>query len=69
MQDLPAIAAVAKPTGIAVIVDNSWATPLFHQPLALGADIVVHAGTKMFIGHSDAMFGTASANEAYWPRL
>lgn len=69
MQDLPAIAKVANPKGIAIIVDNSWATPLFHQPLKLGADIVVHAGTKMFIGHSDAMFGTASANEEYWPRL
>jgi cystathionine beta-lyase len=69
MQDLPAIAAVAKPRGIAVIVDNSWATPLFHQPLALGADIVMHAGTKMFVGHSDAMFGTVSANEAFWPQL
>ena len=33
-----------------LIVDNSWATPIFHNPLALGADIVVHAGTKMFVG-------------------
>jgi cystathionine beta-lyase len=69
VQDLRAIVAAARPRGIAVIVDNSWATPLFHKPLDLGADIVVHAGTKMFIGHSDAMFGTASANEAYWPQL
>ncbi|WP_421760178.1 cystathionine beta-lyase [Devosia sp.] len=69
VQDLPAIAAVAKPRGIAVLVDNSWATPLYHQPLALGADIVIHAGTKMFVGHSDTMLGTASANEAYWPKL
>ena len=69
MQDLRAIVAAAHPRDIAVVVDNSWATPLFHQPLKLGADIVVHAGTKMFIGHSDAMFGTASANEAYWPKL
>lgn len=69
VQDLPAIASVANPRGIAVIVDNSWATPLFLKPLALGADIVVHAGTKMFVGHSDAMFGTASANERLWPQL
>lgn len=69
VQDLPAIAGVANPREIAVIVDNSWATPLFLKPLALGADIVVHAGTKMFVGHSDAMFGTISANERYWPRL
>jgi cystathionine beta-lyase len=69
VQDLPAIAAVARPRGIAVIVDNSWATPLYYRPLALGADIVVHAGTKMFIGHSDTMFGTASANESWFKRL
>jgi cystathionine beta-lyase len=69
VQDLPAIVAVAKPRGIAVIVDNSWATPLYYHPLALGADIVVHAGTKMFVGHSDAMFGTASANEKWWKAL
>jgi cystathionine beta-lyase len=52
VQDLPAIAAIAKPRGITVIVDNSWATPLYYSPLKLGADIVVHAGTKMFVGHS-----------------
>ena len=69
IQDLPAIAAVAGPRGIAIIVDNSWATPLYYNPLALGADIVVHAGTKMFVGHSDVMFGTASANERWFKRL
>ncbi len=69
MQDLPAIVAVAKTRGIAVIVDNSWATPLFHRPLTFGADLVVHAGTKMFVGHSDAMFGTVSANARTWPSL
>ncbi len=63
VQDLPGIVAAAKTRDAYVIVDNSWATPLFHQPLALGADIVIHAGTKMIIGHSDAMFGTASATE------
>lgn len=69
VQDLPAIVAAARPRGLTVIVDNSWATPLFHQPLKLGADMVLHAGTKMFIGHSDAMFGTVSANARLWPAL
>jgi len=69
IQDLLAIVALAKPRDIAVIVDNSWATPIHHNPLALGADIVVHAGTKMFVGHSDAMFGTTSANEKWWKDL
>lgn len=69
VQDLPAIAAAAHERDIAVIVDNSWATPLYYRPLALGADLVVHAGTKMFVGHSDAMFGTVSANASYWKQL
>ena len=69
VQDLPAIVALAKARDIAVIVDNSWATPIHHNPLALGADIVVHAGTKMFVGHSDAMFGTTSANEQWFKEL
>ncbi len=69
MQDLRAIAEVAKARDITVIVDNSWASPLFHNPLALGADMVMHAATKMFVGHSDAMVGTVSANEKLWPKL
>lgn len=69
MQDLRAIATAAHERDITVIVDNSWASPLFHNPLALGADMVMHAATKMFVGHSDAMVGTVSANEKLWPKL
>jgi cystathionine beta-lyase len=69
MQDLPAIAKVAHARDVTVIVDNSWASPLFHNPLKLGADMVMHAATKMFVGHSDAMVGTVSANEKLWARL
>jgi cysteine-S-conjugate beta-lyase len=67
IQDLPAIVAAARPRGVRVLVDNSWATPLYHRPLALGADVVIHAGTKMFVGHSDVLIGTVSATEAAWP--
>ncbi len=67
IQDLPAICAVARDRGIRTIVDNTWATPLFHKPLLLGADIVVHAGTKMFVGHSDAFLGTISATKDALP--
>lgn len=66
MQDIPALAAAAKANGARLIVDNSWATPLYHQPLKLGADIVVHAATKMFVGHSDVLAGTISATEEAW---
>lgn len=69
LQDIPAIAQAREGRKIAIIVDNTWATPLFYQPLSLGADIVIHAGTKMFVGHSDAMFGTITANEVYWSKL
>lgn len=69
VQDIPAIIAVAKPKGVKVIVDNTWATPLFFKPLELGADLVLHAATKMFVGHSDAFGGTVSATEAMWPSV
>lgn len=66
VQDIAALAEAAHAGGARLIVDNSWATPLYHQPLALGADIVVHAATKMFVGHSDAMAGTISTTEDAW---
>jgi cystathionine beta-lyase len=66
VQDIPALAGVAHAGGARLIVDNSWASPLYLQPLALGADIVVHAATKMFVGHSDAFAGTISTNQAAW---
>ncbi|MBN9332327.1 cystathionine beta-lyase [Devosia sp.] len=66
MQDIPAIAKAAHANNARLIVDNSWASPLYHKPLALGADIVIHAGTKMFVGHSDAFAGTISTTEAAW---
>ncbi len=69
IQDLPAISEAAHKAGAAVLIDNSWATPLFHRPLSLGADIVIHAGTKMFVGHSDVMSGTISANQETWERV
>lgn len=69
LQDIPAICGAAHENGACVIVDNSWATPLFLRPLELGADMVVHAGTKMFVGHSDAMLGTISSTSQYWDEL
>lgn len=67
VQDLPALAKVAHAGGARLIVDNSWATPLYLKPLALGADIVIHAATKMFVGHSDVLAGTVTATEEAWP--
>src|SRR5262249_18665935 len=69
MQDIPAIAAVAHARGAIVIADNTWATPLYCRPLALGADLSLHAATKYLGGHSDVMLGTVSANATLWPAL
>ncbi len=69
LQDIPAIAGAIGSRDITVLVDNSWATPLYCKPLSLGADIVIHSGTKMFAGHSDTMIGTASANAKALPGL
>jgi len=66
VQDIPALAEAAHAGGARLIVDNSWASPLYLRPLALGADIVVHAATKMFVGHSDALAGTVSATQDAW---
>jgi cystathionine beta-lyase len=69
MQDVPAIAAMAKARGITTLIDNTWATPLRLQPLALGCDISLQSLTKYVGGHSDLLMGSATANATLWPRL
>jgi cystathionine beta-lyase len=67
--DLRAISTVAHARDALVIVDNTWATPVFHRPLELGADISLMAATKYIVGHSDALIGTVAANERAWPMV
>ena len=62
MQDVPAIAAAAHARGAVVLMDNTWATPLYFRALDFGVDLSIHAGTKYFGGHSDVMLGTVAAN-------
>ncbi len=57
LADIETIAAAAHEAGAYVVVDNTFATPLLQQPIALGADIVVHAATKYLSGHSDVLLG------------
>ena len=64
IQDFPALAEAAHERGAVLIVDNTWASPLFCQPLALGADISIQACTKYIVGHSDAMLGSVTTTEA-----
>jgi cystathionine beta-lyase len=68
-QDVPAIAAVAHARGSLVLLDNTWATPLFYNALAHGADLSIQAATKYVGGHSDVMIGYVCANEQMRPRL
>ena len=60
IQDIAAIVAVARERGLRTIMDNTWATPIFLQPLALGIDVSVQSATKYVVGHSDAMLGTVT---------
>jgi cysteine-S-conjugate beta-lyase len=69
VQDLPLLAQIARRHGAVSVIDNTWATPLYLQPLALGADVSVHAATKYIGGHSDLLIGTVTANQAAWPAL
>ena len=69
VQDFPAIAQAAHEKGAAVIHDNTWATGIFFDSFAHGADLVVQAATKYPGGHSDILLGAVVANEAWWPRL
>jgi cystathionine beta-lyase/cystathionine gamma-synthase len=64
VSDIRAIAAIAHARGALVVVDNTFATPVFQQPFALGADIVVHSVTKYLAGHSDLIQGAALARDA-----
>ena len=69
VQDIPAIASAAHAAGAIVMMDNTWATPLYFRPLDHGVDISIHAATKYPAGHSDVLLGTASANKACWKQL
>ena len=68
--DLPKIIAAGKSAGCGVAVDNTLATPLLQNPLALGADISIHSVTKYLSGHSDLILGSLSTyDQALYGRL
>lgn len=69
VQDAPGIARIAREKGVAAIIDNTWATPLYFKPFAHGLDVSVQAGTKYIVGHSDAMMGFVTATEAAYPKI
>ncbi|NQW08611.1 MAG: cystathionine beta-lyase [Alphaproteobacteria bacterium] len=65
IQDIPAIAEAAHARDAAVMMDNTWGTPLYCRPFALGVDIVNEAVTKYIGGHSDLMMGVIASTERY----
>ena len=64
VSDVAAICAAPRKPGTRVVVDNTFATPLLQQPLALGADVVIHSATKFLGGHADLLMGAAVAKHA-----
>ncbi len=69
VQDLPAIAACAHAADCVVLIDNTWASPLFFKPFEHGVDVSIQAATKYIVGHSDAMMGVITTNEACHDRV
>ncbi len=61
--DIAACSAIARRAGVRTVVDNTFATPVLQQPIALGADIVVHSTTKYINGHSDTLGGAVITDD------
>lgn len=70
VSDIAAVSAVTKRHGLLLIVDNTFLTPYFQRPLELGADLVVHSGTKYLCGHNDTLAGfVVTADDSLSERL
>lgn len=71
IHDIPAIVKTARSINpeIIIMIDNTWSAGVLFKALEFDIDISIQAGTKYLVGHSDAMIGTAVANERCWPQL
>jgi cysteine-S-conjugate beta-lyase len=69
VQDIPAIAEAAHAAGAVMILDNTWATPIYFKPFAHGVDVSIQAATKYIVGHADAMLGAITATEQAFPAV
>jgi methionine-gamma-lyase len=67
--DVAALAALARCRGVPSVIDNTFATPLLQQPLALGVTVVIHAATKYLCGHGDALGGVVVGPQEYVTQL
>jgi cystathionine beta-lyase len=62
VQDIPAIARVAAERELWLLMDNTWASPLYFRPFDYGVDVSIQAATKYIVGHADAMLGAITSN-------
>ena len=65
LQDLGAVAAIAKEQGVLTLCDNSFNSPLFQRPIEHGIDLVAHSATKYLNGHSDVVAGVLAGSQAH----
>lgn len=65
IQDIPAVAEIARSRGIVTVIDNTWATPLYLKPFALGVDVSIQSVTKYISGHSDVLLGAVTVNQRW----
>ncbi len=69
IQDLKAVAAIAKPRGIITMVDNSYCTPLYQRPIEMGIDLAMQTATKYIGGHSDTLGGVLSGSHGMMKKI
>jgi len=67
--DIPLITKIAKKKNIPTVLDNTWASPLFCDPIKLGINIIIDAGTKYINGHSDILIGFVSSDRKYAKKI
>lgn len=69
VQDIPAITAVAARHKLWMLLDNTWASPLYFRPFDHGVDVSIQAATKYIVGHADAMLGAITSNAKAAPHV
>jgi len=69
LQDLQAVAELAKAEGIVTMIDNSYCSPLYQQPISLGIDLAMQTATKYISGHSDTLGGVLSGSRAMMKKI
>ncbi|AOJ02658.1 cystathionine beta-lyase [Burkholderia mayonis] len=69
VQDIPAISRIAHRHDAIVLMDNTWATPLYFRSFEHGVDVSIHAATKYISGHSDVLMGAILTTDALYPKI